>query len=81
VAAAVSLAGGPWSTRRRLCSGSTRSPIVRFAGSEGLNDEMECDVLSAAVMEMMLMRVVRARCKIDVVRLSDENFCDGESTS
>lgn len=81
MAPVVSLAGGPWSTRRRLCSGSIKRPIVKVTGSEGLVDVIEKLVLSEAVIEMLLTRLVRARCKIELVALIEENAGDGESTS
>jgi hypothetical protein len=50
-------------------------------GSEDLVDDIEKAVLSEAVMEMLLTRLVSARCNIEVVRLIEENVGDGESTS
>lgn len=81
MAAVVSLAGGPWSTRRRLCSGSIKRPIVKVMGSEDLVDDIEKAVLSEALMEMLLTRLVSARSNIEVVRLIEENVDDGESIS
>lgn len=64
---AVSLAGGPWSTSRRLDSGSIRRPMVRVVGAWVRAEESEKDTLGEEVTDIRVTRVVRAVCRIDVV--------------
>lgn len=63
-----SLAGGPWSTRRRLDSGSISSPIVRVVGELGGEEVIAKDKLGDEATEIKVTRVVKAVWRIDVVR-------------
>jgi hypothetical protein len=73
LAATVSCAGGPWSTRRRLFSGSIRRPRVNVVVAVGVVEEMGYGEVEDEVSEICVTRVVRARWRIDVVRFMEEN--------
>ena len=64
----VSLAGGPWSTRRRLDSGSIKRPIIRVAGVRMGEEDIEKVELGQEVTESSVTRVVRAVWRMEVVR-------------
>jgi len=64
---AASLAGGPWSTRRRLDSGSIRRPMVKVVGVWVGAEASEKDTMGGEVTDIRVTRVVRAVCRIDVV--------------
>lgn len=68
VALVDSLAGGPWSTRRRLDSGSISSPIVRAVGEVVGEELVAKEETGGEVTEIKVTRVVKAVWRIEVVR-------------
>ena len=65
VAWANSLAGGPWSTRRRLDSGSISSPIVRAVG-EDVGEDVNAKETGEEETEIKVTRVVKAVWRIEI---------------
>ena len=75
----MSLAGGPWSTRRREDSGSMRKPTVSIVGSEGEWEFIGNSGFEGEVIEMRVTRLVSAVCRIARVCLMANKGAEGES--
>ena len=73
VAFEISLAGGPWSTKRRLDSGSTKRPMVRVVGECVGEEEIGKEVLGEDAIEIKVTRDVNAVWRIEVVRHREVN--------